>query len=154
MLCTTAIVGLGNDLLSDDGVGLYVVRRLRGQLDPKRYEVIELSVGGMELVERLAGFRRAILIDACRTGRYAPGTVTRHRAEEFANSPRLASYHTMDFGTALELARQLGAKVPEEIVVFAIEVEDVETIGESCTPNVEAAIETAARAVMEFVESH
>ncbi len=150
---STVIVGLGNDLLSDDGVGLHVARRLRRRLDPKRCEVLELSVGGMELVERLLGFRRAIIIDACRTGRYVPGTVTRHRAEEFANSPRLGSYHTMDFGTALELARQLGAKPPDSIVVFAVEVEDVETIGETCTPRVEAAIEAVAEAVREFVES-
>ncbi len=152
-LRSTVIVGLGNDLLSDDGVGLYVARRLRRQLDPRFYEVLELSVGGIELVERLAGFRRAIIIDGCRTGRCVPGTVTQHRAEEFNRSLRLSSFHTMDFGTALELARRLGARLPDEIIVFAIEVEDVETLGECCTPHVEAAIEPAARAVREFVES-
>lgn len=150
---STVVVGLGNDLISDDGIGLYVARCLGAALDPDHYEVVELSVGGMALVERLLGYRRAVVVDACRTGRHAPGTLTRHRAEDFCNSPRLASYHTMDFGTALELARQLGADLPERIEVFAIEAEDVETIHEGCTPGVEASIERVAEEIVRALKS-
>ena len=149
----TVVVGLGNDLLSDDGVGLYVARRLRERLAPDRYKVIELSVGGMGLVDHLVGYRRAVVIDACRTGRRPPGTLSRHRPEDFANSPRLASYHTIDFATALELARQFGADLPERMAVFAIEVEDVETIHEGCTPRVEARVETAAEQIARILEA-
>ena len=150
---STVVVGLGNDLLSDDGVGLYVARRLRERLDPNRYKVVELCIGGMGLVDYLVGHHRAVLIDACRTGRHPPGTLTFHRPEDFANSPRLASYHTIDFATALELARQLGADLPERIAIFAIEVEDVETIHEGCTPRVEASIETAAKQITRILEA-
>jgi len=150
---STIVIGLGNDLLSDDGVGLYVARRLRAILDPEQYDVIELAVGGMGLVDHLLGYRRAVVVDACRTGRRAPGTLTRHRPADFANSPRLGSYHTMDFATALELARRMGAELPDEIAVFAIEVEDVETIRERCTPQVEAAIEMAATGIARALRS-
>jgi len=143
----TIVVGLGNDLLSDDGVGLYVARRLRERLDPGQFEVLELSVGGMALVDHLLGYRQAVVVDACRTGRRNPGTLTRHTPEDFSNSLRLASYHAMDFATALELARRLGADLPERIEVFAIEVEDVETIHEGCTPKVEASIDPAVEEI-------
>jgi hydrogenase maturation protease len=145
------VVGLGNDLLSDDGVGLYVARRLRERLDPKRFDILELSVGGLELVERLAGYRRAVVIDASRTGRRPVGSLTLHRSEEFVRSMRLACYHTVDFGSAIELVRRLGGEVPEEIAVFAIEVEDVETIHEGCTERVAASIESATEAIARWL---
>ena len=151
-LPTTLIVGLGNDLLSDDGVGVYVARRLRDCLDPSRFAVRELAVGGIHLVESLLGFCHAIVIDACRTGRYPPGTVTRHDAGEFTNSLRLAPYHAMAFPDALELARWMGASLPRRIDVFAIEVLDIETVGERCTPAVEAGIDNAADEIARFLE--
>jgi hydrogenase maturation protease len=144
---STIIVGLGNDLLSDDGIGLYVARRLCEILDPDSYEIVELSVGGMEIVEKMLGYRRAAVIDACRTGRHAPGTLTRHRPEEFSNGLRLGSFHTMNFATALELARRLGAELPKTIDVFVIEAEDVMTVGEGCTPAVAAGIHPSAEAI-------
>jgi hydrogenase maturation protease len=148
----TVVVGLGNDLLTDDGVGLYVARHLRSLLDPEQYEVVELSVGGMELVEHLVGYQRAVVIDACRTGRHPAGTLTRHSPDDFAASPRLTSFHTIDFATALELARRLGLDLPETIDLFAVEAEDCETIGEGCTPRVESSIEPAARAIEQFLQ--
>jgi len=140
----TVVVGLGNDLLTDDGIGLFLARRLRHLLDPERYDIFELSVGGIEIVEHLTGYERAVVIDACRTGRHAPGTLTRHRPDDFANTVRLGSYHTMNFATTLELARLLGADLPRQIDIFAVEVEDTETVSEGCTPNVEARIAALA----------
>lgn len=148
----TVVIGLGNDILSDDGVGLYIARRLRQRLDPRRFAVEELTVGGVELVERLIGYRRAVIIDACRTGRRAPGALTRHRPEEFMRSLRLASYHTIDFASALELVRRLGGVLPEDLAIFAIEAADVETVQESCTPPVAACIESAAERIARFLE--
>jgi hydrogenase maturation protease len=149
----TIVVGLGNDLLSDDGVGLYIARRLRKLLDPDHYEVLELSVGGMEMVEHLVGYRRAAVIDACHTGRLAPGTLRRYRPEDFSNSLRLGSFHTISFVTALELARILGADLPERIDVFAIEAEDVETVHEGCTPAVATSIQAAANEIARILTS-
>jgi len=151
-LPSTVVVGLGNDLLRDDGVGLYVGRRLCEILDPDSFRVLELSVGGMEIVEKILGYRRAVVIDACCTGRRAPGALTRHRPEDFSNGLRLGSFHTMNFATALELARQLGAEVPEKIDVFVIEAEDVMTVAEGCTPAVAAAIEPSAQTIARLLE--
>ena len=103
--------------------------------------------GGMRLVDHLGGFEQAVLIDACRTGRHPPGTLTRHKPDAFPGSPRLASYHVIDFPSAIELARRMGAELPEDITVFAIEVQDVETIHEGCTPRVAASIDGAAEAI-------
>ena len=150
---STVVVGLGNDLLSDDGVGLYVARRLRELLDPTEYEIRELSVGGIEIVEQLIGHRRAVVIDACRSGRHAPGTLTRHRPQDFSGSLRLGSFHTMNFATALELARMLGAQLPEQIDVYAIEAEDTMTLSEHCTPAVEAGIERIAGQIARILRS-
>jgi len=151
-LSSTVVVGLGNDVLTDDGVGLYVARYLRQLLDPDRYTIFELSVGGMELVEHLLGYKRAVVIDACRTGRHAAGTLTHHGPQDFSATLRLASYHTMNFATALELAHLLGAALPEQIDVFAIEVEDVETISEDCTPKLAARLPALADEIAQILK--
>lgn len=149
----TIVVGLGNDLLSDDGAGIQIARRLRERLDPARFAVCDLTTGGMGLVDHLVGYRRAVLIDACRTGRVPPGTLTRHDAASFSNSLRLASFHAIAFPDAIELARKMGADLPERIDVFAIEVADVETVAETCTPRVQASLPAAVEEIARFLEA-
>jgi len=149
----TLIVGLGNDLVSDDGAGIYVARLLRQMLDPRRYEVRELAVGGIGLVDHLLGFKKAIIIDACQTGDSPPGTIFCYDPSRSARPRCVFSYHTLDFPTAIEFARRIGAELPEDIRVFAIEAEDVVTIRERCTPAVEAAIPLAAERIVRFLET-
>ncbi len=71
----TLVLGLGNPILSDDSVGLRVVQELQKILLPRKDLVIdEDHWGGLRLMERLAGFDRAIIIDAIQSGA-APGTI-------------------------------------------------------------------------------
>ncbi len=63
MSASTLVVGLGNPILSDDGVGWRVAERVREAVDDAEVDVLCLSLGGLSLVEHLAGYRRAIIVE-------------------------------------------------------------------------------------------
>lgn len=165
----TLVVGLGNPLLADDGVGWLVAQAVAARLTgggapgavasgagvpgavvPVAVEVDSLAVGGLALMERLVGYRRAVLVDAMVTGEHPPGTVRRFTVEDAPGreATHLDSAHDASLAAALAAGRALGAVLPDEIVVIAVEAVRVDTFGEQLTPSVEAAIPAAIDAVL------
>lgn len=149
----TLIVGLGNPLLTDDAVGILIARRLAACLgDRANITVEEASVGGLQLAEMLIGYERAILIDAICRPSGVPGTVHCLSPGDFRGSPRAAGLHDMSFVEALNLLRRLGAALPKEIIILAVEAADVTTFGEGCTEAVAQAIPQAVAAALSIVD--
>ena len=143
MSCTL-VLGMGNPILSDDGVGLLVAERLRGAPLPDGVEVLQSEVAGLRLLELVRGFTRVIIIDALRSPAEVerqPGEIVRYEAKDFKGGHRYGSAHSIGLDTVLELGHKLGYDMPEEVTVFAIEALDVETFGEELSPPVAAAAE-------------
>ena len=147
----TTIIGLGNTVLSDDGAGVYVARMLSGRFGDD-VSVIETESAGMNLMEMLGGFDRAILIDAILLDGEEAGTVFRLRADDLKITPRLSSCHDIDIVTALELGRQLGLHMPGDVRIFAIQGEDMLTLSEGCTRKVEESLPLVADEVEALVK--
>ena len=147
----TLVLGLGNPILTDDGVGIHVVRDLAGRLDRSDVDVAEASLGGLRLLDVTAGYDRLILVDAIQAGG-RPGRVCRLGLDDMP-SLHAACSHDLSLPAALALGRRLGMALPEDqaITIVAVEVEDVLTFGERCTPRVQAAIPRAARLVEEVL---
>jgi len=150
----TLIIGLGNPILTDDGVGVKVARAVREALASEGQDevtVTEASVGGLYLMELMTGYDRVILIDAIQTPGGQPGTIRRLTLSDLASAvptQHSASAHDVNLPTALEVGRRLGLALPEEIEILAVEAEDVITFGETCTPAVNAAIAVATQMVL------
>lgn len=145
---TTLVVGLGNPILGDDGVGWRVAEAVKARLDDPGVEVLCLSLGGLALMEHLAGYRRALIIDAMTTGTSA-GTLHHMSAlemDEFSVQ-HTASVHDLSLANALALGRELGLDLPEEIQVVGIEAAPEFEFGETLSPAVAAAIPAAVGAV-------
>ncbi|MGD8603437.1 MAG: hydrogenase maturation protease [Anaerolineales bacterium] len=150
----TLVLGLGNPILGDDGVGLVVVDRLRPLLENRPdVELGEDYWGGLRLMERLVGFDRAIIIDAIVSGQpvgtvltLSPGSVPTQRS---------SSSHDVNLSTALKLGRQTGSHLPsdENIKLIAIEAGDVYTFTEQLSPEVEAAIPSAIQAALDALDA-
>ncbi len=155
----TLVIGLGNPIVSDDSVGLRVAAAVKAELDndpePLKegiagdVEVGEDYWGGLRLMERLIGFDRAIIVDAICTNS-PPGTIRLLNTNDIPTQ-KSNSAHDLTLPMALKLGRDSGAKLPrdEDIVLIAVEAEDVLTFSEQCTPAVEAAIPRAVAAVMD-----
>jgi len=144
----TLVLGLGNPILGDDSVGLRVTRALEGVLNKEQVTIMEASLAGLNLLELLVDFKKAIIIDAIQTGEGKVGQVYRLEPEAFNATRHTASPHDVNFATALELGNRLGLALPQQIVIFAIEVENVTSFSEKCTPEVERAIPVVADMVM------
>jgi len=145
---TILVLGMGNPILSDDGLGLVVARRLREFPMPSDVEVAESEVGGLRLLELVRGFTKVLIIDALRSGA-EPGTIGRVDAATFRGGHRYGSAHSIHLGTALELGEQLGYDMPAEVVVYTVEAVDVETFGEELSPPVAAAAERVVALIAE-----
>jgi hydrogenase maturation protease len=135
----TLVLGLGNTILRDDGVGVYVARSLRERLAGLA-DVGEAELAGFDLIERLKGYERAIIVDAIQLDGETPGTVFRLRPDDMRITARLASFHDIDLVTALELGRRLRLAMPDDILIYAVQAEDARTLGEGCTGSVERVI--------------
>jgi hydrogenase maturation protease len=150
----TLVIGLGNPLLTDDGVGVLTARAVQEALADHPVpdvEVIEASVGGLRLMELMAGYDRAILVDAWATDGLPPGAVRRLTLadlEDVRPPQHLASAHDATLPTALAAGRRLGLKLPSAIVIIAVGVSNVTDFGETPTPAVLAAVPQAATAVL------
>jgi len=149
----TLILGLGNPILSDDGVGIRVARALEGRLNQPDVTVMETSVAGLDFLELLVGYNRAIIIDAIQTKEGKVGQVYRLEPEAFNATRHASTPHDVNFATALELGNRLGLALPQQIIIFAIEVENVTTYSEECTPKVRDAIPVCVEMVMQEITS-
>ena len=165
----TLIIGLGNPILGDDGVGWRVAEEVKRRLAdsqwplrvanshaerPSAIEVDCFSLGGLSLMERMIGYDRAILIDAVTTGQ-PPGTVHRFQLEDL---PELSCAHTTaahdtSLQNALKLGRRMGIHLPSSVTVVGVEAERLYDFSEELTPAVEAAVPQAVRAVLEIAGS-
>jgi hydrogenase maturation protease len=150
----TLVIGLGNPILGDDGVGWKVIEQLHHAARNTQYDADCLSVGGLTLMERLVGYDRAVIVDAIQTGRNPIGTVSRFRLEELPirTSGHTASTHDTDLMSALQVGRSSGAILPAEILVVGIEAKNVYDFTEELTPPIAAAIPLAVQVVLDILE--
>lgn len=150
----TLVLGLGNPILCDDGVGFRVIAELKGRLDQQEVTVIETSAAGLSLLDLLAGYDRAIIIDAIQTVGGEAGQIYQLDPEAFNATRHAASPHDVNFATALELGNRLGLALPQQIVIFAIEVADTSTFSEECTPEVSRAIPVCVEKIIQLLSGN
>lgn len=136
----TLILGVGSSILTDDSVGLVVAGRLGERLAGRG----DVDVGvneeaGFSLLEESLGYDRLVVIDSILTGR-EPGAVMRLDLADLGRTIHSNSPHGANLATVMELGRQQNMDVPDEVVIYAIEVVDVLTFGEELTPALAARV--------------
>lgn len=122
------MIGCGNLLRGDDGVGPVLVRHLWERGVPEGAHLVDGGTAGMDVAFQMRGAKRVVIVDAAATGS-SPGTVFRVPGEEFAELPPLQGLHTHSFrwDHAIAFARwALAEECPTDITVFLIEAAGVE----------------------------
>jgi len=133
------VVGIGNPIMGDDGVGVHVLRRLRGNTSPgTNVEFKELSVGGIKLVEEILDYKTVFIIDSIES---APvGSINEFSPEQFNGTYHETAPHDVNFITALELYRKLQKdRIPERIRIFTVGIHNEWFFKEDLTPPIQAA---------------
>lgn len=129
----TLILGLGNDILSDDRIGPQLVRDLSSRMKSDNLHLDIAASGGFEIAEYLRDFDKVIIIDAIRTNNGIPGDTYCFVPSDFTDSKFLPSFHDIDFLTALKLGNTLHQGLPE-IHIIAIEILEGMVFSEELTP--------------------
>jgi hydrogenase maturation protease len=134
----TRVLGLGNDLLADDALGVLVARELRRRHGAS-LDVIDTIETGFGLLDHLLDCDRMVVVDAIRTGVDPPGTVSVLGEGDVEAVPG-SSPHTVGLFETLEAGRAMGLPVPRELVIIAVEAHDCTTVGGPMHPAVEGAL--------------
>jgi len=144
----TLIIGLGNPILTDDGVGVKVAHQLEEVVDLTAHPdltITEASAGGLRLMETILGYDRVVLIDAyyLKQDQTTPGKIHRLSLDDLrfvSPTQHSTSAHDTSLVTALDAADQLGYQIPQDFIIYAVEVENILEFSETPTPAVAAAI--------------
>jgi len=120
----TAIIGIGNPVMADDGIGPRLVSELEGS--DLSADLIDMGTGGMQLVHVLARYDSVLIIDSADMG-LAPGEWRTFTPEEVVSlkETRAYSLHDWDLMRSIEISRQLG-EAPARILIFAVQPASLE----------------------------
>ena len=142
------VLGLGNDILTDDAVGLRVTAMVSEQVaDGPDIEVRATTEIGLALLDEIAGREAVVLVDSVQTGNAAPGAIHEIDVENLSRI-LTTSPHFLGIGETLALGKMLGLVMPRHVRIVAVEVADPYTLGTTMTPAVEAAVAPAATRVV------
>ncbi|MFQ6001753.1 MAG: HyaD/HybD family hydrogenase maturation endopeptidase [Anaerolineae bacterium] len=146
------ILGVGNILLRDEGVGVHVISTLRDRELPDDVELWDGGTASFDLLDTLAGRRQVIIIDAVHTGS-EPGTIFRFTPEDIsASGEQVTSLHQVGLLETLNVAEHLLDAAPEEVIILGIEPKEIEW-GLELSAEVEAAVPKVIELVMSELDS-
>lgn len=146
------ILGVGNLLLRDEGVGVHVISALRDRELPDDVELWDGGTASFDLLDTLAGRRQVIIIDAVRTGS-EPGTIFRFTPEDIsASREQVTSLHQVGLLEALTVAEHLLDSAPQEVIILGIEPKEIDW-GLELSPEVETAVPKVIELVMEELDA-
>lgn len=115
------VLGVGNLLLGDEGVGIHAVRELEKRALPPQVDVVDGGTAGLNLLDLMKGYERVIIVDAVDAGE-EPGTILRFTPQEVASDAQALplSLHQTEILKVLELATYLGRPLPP-IIIYGIQ---------------------------------
>jgi len=118
------ILGIGNEILTDDGIGPKLCDFLKDQYAGSSIKFEKLIVGGLEVLEFINGYDTVIFIDAIKTLRGKVGDVYLITPEHFKETLHLSNLHDTSFITALRLGKKLKFDIPDRIFIIAVEIKE------------------------------
>jgi hydrogenase maturation protease len=146
------IICIGNQLVADDGVGWEIFQRLRQDGLPDNVRLEFLGLGGIDLLEEIAGEDLLVVVDAVQLG-HAPGTIHTLGWQELpALSSRPVSGHGIGIREAISVGRKLYAeRMPKDVFLIGVEGKCFDQLGAGLSPEVAGAVAQAIDAVFSLI---
>ena len=149
----TLVLGIGSPIMCDDAIGLRVLQEL-GKRGVQGVDLEEACVSGLDLIEIMLDHELVIIVDAIIQSGHPPGTVMVLSPEDFSDTVHGTNPHEANVATTLELGRTLQPdRFPQEVKFVAVEANDVFTLSEVMTPELEAALDRTVQTVLELVKN-
>jgi len=150
----TIILGIGNQILGDDGVGIHVVNEVKKQIQDPNITIDEAITGGMNLLDLILGYDKAIIIDAVKSGTSKTGTVKRIPISDF-NTMHSCNPHDVSLLEAIKMAKKLGEeKIPKEIIIIGVMMKEIPCeFGEKLSEDIAAAVPKAVEMTLNEIKN-
>lgn len=149
----TILVGLGNPILGDDGVGWKVAEEIKGLLPVDSSVDVEfLSLGGIGLMEHLIGYDHAVIVDSFVTDAPA-GSISVFKLSQLPNysAYHITSAHDTSLQQAIELGREMGAHLPADAMIVGIATECIHEFSEDLSPPVKRVVPCVVKIVLDLL---
>ena len=145
----TLVLGIGNDILGDDGVGIHVARAVARKVSAQDARVEETGAAGLSLLELIKGYERLIVADAILTDNTEVGKIHRLTLKDLAKTNNSITPHDAALVTTLEIGNSLfPGEMPREVVVYGVQTPNVEQFSGKMTPAVKAAVPEVVRLIL------
>ena len=151
------LLGVGNDILMDDGIGPRIVNELRPVLAADRFDFANINLGGLEILEFIKDYNEVVIVDAIRTKEGEPGEVYLLTPDDFTETCHLSNFHDVSFLTALKLGDCLNMGVPDSILIFAVEIVEDSYFSTRLSPELEVKYEEIyeeVRSILHILEDN
>jgi hydrogenase maturation protease len=150
----TLLLGLGNELYGDDGVGIHAVRKIKEKAaksqpsNPVFENVVveECSLSGLALLDVIVGYDRLVLVDTIERASPLPGRVHLLGKEHIRAVPG-PSPHYVSIPQMIELGRKLGLHVPSRIQIVAVEAKNIHRLGEGLSLEMEGRLQSIIQSI-------
>ena len=153
----TIVLGVGNQILGDDGVGVHVANELKERIRHPNIAIDEAITGGMNLLDLILGYDKAIIIDAVKTETGKNGEVKRIPLHEFSTM-HSCNPHDVSLVEAIEMAKKMGEmRIPKEIIVIGVMMKQIpcefkETLSRNIAMAVPKAVEMTLHEIKKDME--
>lgn len=141
------VYGIGNPFRCDDRAGIEAAEEIAKDIKDPSVDIKWGSIDGMQILDEIIGYERVFFIDSVKTETGKPGDIYRIKPLTGHDAPPPVS-HGINFITALDYGKKFGLKIPNQIEIFAIEIEDNTSFSEECTEKVKASIPKVVEAII------
>ena len=150
----TIVLGVGNLVLGDDGVGVHVANKIKEIFNDPNVTIEEAITGGMNLLDLIIGYDKAIIIDAVKSENYENGEVRRIPLGDF-NTMHSCNPHDVSLVEAIEMAKKMGEdRIPSEIIIVGIIMRQIPCeFGEKLSNNINAAVPKAVKMTLKEIKN-
>ena len=146
------ILGVGNRLMGDDGFGPKALDELEKRNMPENVELIDAGVGGIAILSWIEDADKVIIIDSVQTNNEPPGTVYQFTDKDIPSLDNfMLSLHDLNLVDTIQIGKVV-QKMPEEIIIFGVEVKRLTQFDDQLTPEVAGAMDEVIDLVMKEIK--
>jgi hydrogenase maturation protease len=147
------VLGIGNQILGDDGVGIHVVNEVKKYINDSNVTIDEAITGGMNLLDLLLGYDKAILVDAVKSDESLHGQVHRIALSDFSTM-HSCNPHDVSLSEAIDMAKKMGeTNIPKEIIIIGVLMKKIPCeFKETLSDEIQAAIPKAVEMTVHEVQ--
>ena len=147
------VLGVGNQILGDDGVGIYVTNEIKKHIKDPNITIDDAITGGMNLLELILGYDKAIIVDAVKINEGETGEVKRIPLDNFSTI-HSCNPHDVSLIEAIEVAKKMGEnRIPKEIIVIGIIMKEIPCeFGEELSEKVATAVPKAVEMTLNEIK--